>query len=248
MVDIPGAENRPYISLIDDNDTAPVQFDIDERLKINFNPTVDNRAEDWSAFVTEPVPFAGFKQTCVVLKRPKEKGSEVYSDLKIADTVKLTFTDESAVQKACDQYKKITVSLQVVVHEKALKRQINALRELQDHQPQLHQVLLYPRYTEPDQVDIFKSVGPSNIERQIARLTLSHTQRQALDYCRTLPFGIGLIQGPPGIGENHWCAEMVYLFLLLRLQAKEACQVLVTAPTNACKSVGAIKQNHLHAS
>lgn len=71
VIEIPRAENRRYMCLIDYNNDAPVKFEIGEGIKVNFEPEVNNQAEDWSAVVVNPLPFAGVHQTSVVLVNGK---------------------------------------------------------------------------------------------------------------------------------------------------------------------------------
>lgn len=234
LINVPGAGLRRYIGLIDSDVEIPFRFHAGETLKVNFDPEANNRAEDWSAVVIEPLPFAGFQQTCIVVYRPRLKGSEEYDVRVLPDTIQSTFSDDKSIRAACERSKKMDVRLWIEAPKKALKRQLTALKEIQSVQTHLHTTILGAKYTRPQSVDILGSINTGNIEELIARRVLSQTQKEALSYCRSLPFGIGLIQGPPGTGKSHWCSEIVHLFLLLQPRAKQPHQVLVTAPTNSC--------------
>jgi len=95
------------------------------------------------------------------------------------------------------------VKIQVILQEKALKHQINALSAFQQTQDNLHHVIRSLNYTQTQSRDIFAIISLDAVNSQIDALKLTPSQREAMVYCCELPYEIGIIQGSSKTDKSH---------------------------------------------
>jgi len=91
----------------------------------------------------------------------------------------------------------------VILQEKALKHQINALSAFQQTQDDLHHVIHNLNYTQAQSRDIFVTISLNAVNSQIDALKLTSSQREAMIYCCELSYEIDIIQGPSGTGKSR---------------------------------------------
>ncbi len=88
---------------------------------------------------------------------------------------------------------KIIVKIQVILQEKALKHQINALSAFQWTQDDLHHVICNLNYTQAQSRDIFTTISLDAVKGWIDALKLTSSQRKAMVYCCELSYRIDII-------------------------------------------------------
>src|SRR2546430_6840876 len=74
LMTIPGASDRRYLGFLECPDDIKLRIRPGDRLAINFNPEIDDRAEDWSATAVDPLPIASLRDVSILLTRPWEIG------------------------------------------------------------------------------------------------------------------------------------------------------------------------------
>ncbi len=220
---------RHYMTLIDGLQKMSLQFDSEKALRVNFNAEVDDCEKDWSGVVVQQLLFAWTSQTTIVLHRLWNKKKNIYKD-ELLKTISHNFKTDEKFKAQCQMSDKIIVKIWVILQEKALKHQINALSAFQQTQDNLHHVIHSSNYTQAQSRDIFTTISLDAVKDWIDALKLTPSQRKAIVYCCKLPYEIGIIQGPSETGKSHWCAEMIQPFL--HSDDNELHQVLVITFTN----------------
>jgi len=123
-------EKHHYMTLIDGLQKMPLQFDSEKVLRVNFNAEVDNCEKDWSEVVVQQLSFAQINQTIIVLHRPWDKKKNIYKD-ELLKTISHNFKTDKKFKAQCQMSDKMIVKIWVILQEKALKHQINALSAFQ---------------------------------------------------------------------------------------------------------------------
>ena len=72
---IPDAGDRRYLGFLDisEMNTANLRLQPGDRLSLNFDPVFNDAADDWSAFVVDPLPFAPHSDVTLIFTRPWDK-------------------------------------------------------------------------------------------------------------------------------------------------------------------------------
>jgi len=222
-------KKRHYMALIDSLQKMLLQFDSEKTLRVNFNAEVDDCEKDWSEVVVQQLSFAQTDQTTIVLHRLWDKKKNIYKDESLK-TISHNFKTDKKFEAQCQTGDKMIVKIQVILQEKALKHQINALSAFQQTQDDLHHVIRGLNYTQTQSRDIFVTILLDAVKGQIDALKLTSSQRKAMVYCCELSYEIDIIQGPSKTGKSHWCTEMIWSFL--HSDDNELHQVLVITSTN----------------
>lgn len=224
---IPGCSNRRYFALIEIPPTFEWRFEVGDTLAVCLDPEPDIREDDWSATIIESLPFAPMGDVTMLLRRRYIKEEEQYDDFELP-AIPSNFSSEDEAKDACTNGATIEVKIRVLVEKKTLARQISAIRQIQDHRPDLHRFLCAKNYCDAEQKDLYATMPADQIHGMLRGLKLTSSQRDTLDYCRRLPNGIGLIQGPPGTGKTHIILEIVTPLLL----SSSHQPALILTPTN----------------
>ncbi len=222
-------EKHHYMTLIDGLQKMSLQFDSEKVLRVNFNAEVDDHEKDWSEVVVQQLSFAWISQTIIVLHKLWDKEKNIYKDESLK-TILHNFKTDKKFKAQCQMSDKMIVKIQVILQEKALKHQINALSAFQQTQDDLHHVIHSLNYTQAQSRDIFTTISLDAVKGWIDALKLTPSQREAMVYCRKLSYEIDIIQGPSETDKSHWCAEMIQSFL--HSDDNELHQVLVVTFTN----------------
>ncbi len=222
-------EKRHYIILIDGLQKMSLQFDSEKALRVNFNAEVDDHEKDGSGVVVQQLSFAQISQTIIVLHKLWDKKKNIYKDESLK-TISHNFKTDEKFKAQCQMSDKMIVKIWVILQEKALKHQINALSAFQQTQDNLHHVIHSLNYTQTQSKDIFTTISLDAVKSWIDALKLTSSQREAMVYCCELPYEIDIIQGSSKTDKSHWCAEMIWSFL--HSDNDELHQVLVIISTN----------------
>ena len=107
----------------------------------------------------------------------------------------------------------MTVKIWVVLHQKMLKHQINALFIIQTDWINLHHIICDSNYTQVQSIDIFVSILSEVINDWIDVMHLTTMQTDTLIYCWMLSYEIEIIQESLSTHKSYWCAEMIWSFL-----------------------------------
>jgi len=105
-------------------------FNSDETLSVNFNTEIDDCVKDWSKTVIQQLSFAQINQTIIVLHKFFNKKKNIYKD----ELLKIILHNFKINEKFEVQYQKnnkIIIKIWVILQEKMLKHQINALSAFQ---------------------------------------------------------------------------------------------------------------------
>jgi len=222
-------EKRHYMTLINSLQKMSLQFDSEKALRVNFNAEVDDHEKDWSEVVVQQLSFAQISQTTIVLHKPWDKKKNIYKDESLK-AISHNFKTNKKFKAQCQTGDKMIVKIWVILQEKVLKHQINALSAFQQTQDDLHHVICSSNYTQAQSRDIFTTISLDAVRDWIDALKLTSSQRKAMVYCRELSYEIDIIQGPSETGKSHWCAEMIQSFL--HSDDDKLHQVLVVTSTN----------------
>ncbi len=217
------------MTLIDGLQKMPLQFDSEEALRVNFNAEVDDCEKDWSEVVVQQLSFAQTGQTTIVLHKPWDKKKNIYKDESLK-TISHNFKIDEKFKAQCQTSDKMIVKIWVILQEKTLKHQINALSAFQQTQDNLHHVICGLNYTQAQSRDIFTIISLDAVKGWIDALKLTPSQRKAMVYCCKLPYEIDIIQESSETSKSHWCTEMIWSFL--HSDDNELHQVLVIIFTN----------------
>jgi len=205
-------EKRHYMTLIDGLQKMSLWFDSKKVLRVNFNAEVDDCEKDWSEVVVQQLSFAQINQTTIVLHKPWDKEKNIYKD-KSLKTISNNFKINKKFKAQCQMSDKMIVKIQVILQEKTLKHQINALSAFQWTQDDLHHVIHSSNYTQAQSRDIFIIISLDAVKGQIDALKLTSLQRKAMVYCYELSYKIDIIQESSETDKSHWCAEIIQSFL-----------------------------------
>jgi len=181
-------------------------------LKVNFNAEVDDCEKDWSEIVVQQLSFAQISQTTIVLHKLWNKKKNIYKGESLK-TISHNFKTDKKFEAQCQMSDKMIVKIQVILQEKTLKHQINALSAFQWTQDDLHHVIHSSNYTQAQSRDIFIIISLDAVKGQIDALKLTSLQRKAMVYCYELSYKIDIIQESSETDKSHWCAEIIQSFL-----------------------------------
>jgi len=123
-------EEHHYMTLIDCLKNMSLQFDSDKMLSVNFNIEIDDYAENWSEIVVQQLLFAQISQTIIVLCRLFDKKKNIYKDESLK-TISHNFKINKKFEAQYQKSDKMTIKIQIILQEKMLKYQINALSAFQ---------------------------------------------------------------------------------------------------------------------
>ena len=181
-----------------------LRFDSDEQLKINFTSSVNDYVEDWSAVIVEQLSFTAQEQTSVVLYQFRNKKTEEYKDYVLNDVIDYQFVNIQTMKTHLHQMLMIMVEIMTIVHNKALKHQINTLNIFQTNWLDQHAVILDADYTQALTQNIFHTVSVKDISGWTAELDLFNTQKHTLEHCHTIEFEISLLQESFDISKSYF--------------------------------------------
>jgi len=181
-------------------------------LRVNFNAEVDDHEKDWSEIVVQQLSFAQIGQTIIVLHKSWDKKKNIYKDEPLK-TILHNFKTDKKFKAQCQTGDKMIVKIQVILQEKVLKHQINALSAFQQTWDNLHHVICSLNYTQAQSRDIFTIISLDAVRDWIDALKLTSSQRKAMVYCCKLSYEIDIIQESSKTDKSHWCAEMIWSFL-----------------------------------
>ncbi len=134
------------MTLIDGLQKMSLWFDSEKVLRVNFNAKVDDCEKDWSEVVVQQLSFAWISQTIIVLHKLWDKKKNIYKD-ELLKTISHNFKTDEKFKAQCQMSDKMIVKIQVILQEKTLKHQINALSAFQQTQDDLHHVICNSNYT-----------------------------------------------------------------------------------------------------
>ncbi len=134
------------MTLIDGLQKMSLQFDSEKMLRVNFNAEVDDYEKDWSKVVVQQLSFTQTDQTIIVLHKLWDKKKNIYKGESLK-TISHNFKTDEKFKAQCQTDDKMIVKIQVILQEKALKHQINALSAFQQTWDNLHHVICSSNYT-----------------------------------------------------------------------------------------------------
>jgi ribosome-associated translation inhibitor RaiA len=148
------------------------QFDSEKMLRVNFNAEVDDHEKDWSEVVVQQLSFAQTDQTIIVLhnletRRRTSKGESL-------KTISHNFKTDEKFKAQCQTDDKMIVKIQVILQEKALKHQINALSAFQQTWDNLHHVICSSNYTQAQSRDIFTIISLDAVKIELMHWSSHH--------------------------------------------------------------------------
>jgi len=118
------------MTLIDCFENMSLQFNLNKTLNVNFNTKIDDCAKDWSEIVVQQLLFAQINQIIIVLHRFFNKKKNIYKD-ELLKTISHNFKINEKFKAQYQKSDKITVKIWIILQEKTLKHQINALSAFQ---------------------------------------------------------------------------------------------------------------------
>lgn len=244
LMTIPGAGNRRYLAFLECPKGMTARIQPGDILKINFEPEIDDRANDWHAVAVPPMPFAPIFDVSLLLTRPWKRNEKQWAIL--PDGVRFNPVDIAKCRDGPTARKAVTeahyceVNVRLQLSDKPFRQQINSLRQLTDHPGHPMWPLLLANNLETkdvEKVDMYSTI-PDDFSDIIARARFNDRQREAFNMLRKLPWGFGMFQGPPGTGKTYWILNVVLPLIAFDKRstandiANDRHQVLITGPAN----------------
>ena len=187
-------DNHHYITLIERQKNMLLQFNSDESLKINFNSDVNDWVDDWVRVIMQQLSFVQTEDTTIVVFRLWDKKTNTHKDellLSILHTVK-------TVKKFDDQHKlcsKIKIIIWVIIQDKTMKCQINAISKLDKMQSDMYDIIHSSKYSTAKFRDIFIFISEEILISylDICRFVFT-SHKKAITYCHILLYEIEIVQ------------------------------------------------------
>ena len=205
--------NHHYIALIERQKNMLLQFNSDESLKINFNSDVNDWADDWVRIIMQQLSFAQTEDTIIIVFRFWDKKTNTHKDellLRMLHTVK-------TVKKFNDQCKlcfKIKIIIWVIVQNKTMKYQINAISKLDKMQSDIYNIICSSKYSTAKSRDIFIFISEKTLTDCLdACRFVSASHKKAITYCHILLYEIGIVQDSSETDKSIWISKMIQSFL-----------------------------------
>ena len=185
--------NYHYMTLIERQKNMLLQFNSDKLLKINFNSDVNDWVNDWVRIVMQQLSFAQTEDTTIVVFRFWDKKTNTHKDkllLRMLHTVK-------TVKKFNDQHKlcfKIKIIIWVIVQDKIMKYQINAISKLDEMQSDIYNIIHSSKYSMTKFRDIFIFISEKTLTDclDICKF-VSASYKKTITYCCILLYKIEIV-------------------------------------------------------
>ena len=222
-----------------------------DRVKVCLNWYEDQRKHDWIAEVVTPVPFATSQDYTSILSRPYISDDDTdeghFDNIELPKDSVIEVTDQEDTEKVRSMITtmnpmEVTICLQVSTEP--TRRQINALRQLQQgHENNVDlkdtcKILTANNLRSLETVDAFahlvKLAGEEKLQQVINNQCKLHNkeQRQADAELRNLPGGLLLIQGSPGTGKTAWIVNNIAVCYSFATD-QDPTQIVVLSGSNA---------------
>ena len=205
--------NHHYMTLIERQKNMLLQFNSDESLKINFDSDVNDWADNWVRVIVQQLSFAQTEDTTIIVFRFWDKKTNTHKDkllLRMLHTVK-------TVKKFNNQHKlcsKIKIVIWVIIQDKTMKCQINAISKLDKMQSDMYNIIHSSKYSTAKFRDIFASISEKTfISCLDACRFVSASHKKAITYCHTLLYEIEIVQGSSETDKSIWISKMIQSFL-----------------------------------
>jgi hypothetical protein len=240
VMNVPGARDRFYVGFLEKPDELEARFNTGDRLTVNFNPTRRSEDENWSAMVIDTLPCTPQGDVCISLIRPVNPDTGVPLSQAV-NSMSCDIIGMDAAFQLVSRHPSHLVGLDVLTNSKTFKRQIVGLQKLfRDEQCRWWKNFLVGK--------TMSVLTRSNIYEKCSAEAMSllktdhfnDDQRQALDYVKALPNGVGLITGPAATGKSSFILDVLQPFLHVsssvvgrRSQNINHPRVLICTPDNA---------------
>lgn len=251
LIQSAGLGDRAYFGLLsNDAEDETIRYQPGDILEINFEPQGVGE-KIWVASVQEPLPYAPYGQTTVIINRPWDRVRAKYTDPK-TDYPCLQLEELGNTEKtvaAVNEATKIPVTFKCQVSEKVFGTSISAMEQMfktyqlyegetgetfapSDAQINDRAVLLNNAPDLLPEIDFYASVRESYAKQNKLiddEMTLNDEQKEVIELCQHAPGGWVLVQGPPGTGKTHLIIQAICPFLIADTNE----QVLLVSSTNA---------------
>jgi hypothetical protein len=234
VVALPKSADRQYLAFVFLEPGNSLRFSSDDRLKINFNPDDDIRAEDWNAFVVDPVPWAPLNSSTILLTRPFDKdeyGRGAWRTETPFEPVDFNaMHDDTEARRKLAETACVKVAVKVLTSNKVYRNCLTALQQIDlEGSPALKRWLLGNRMDEFPALDFYQTLRPTlgdSLETEL--LDLHGSQLEAALRLKSLRYGKQFVQGPPGTGKTHYAKQITIPFLLDDTQIHQGIMCSVT--------------------
>jgi len=195
-----------------------------DRIRVCFNIETQLRDHDWTAEIIAPVPFSTTQDYSAILSRPyiKDKEDGHFDDTVIPEQSIIKITDQDTTESVREQLTTILptrAQIQIEDSDKTTRRQLNALREIQQNvdgrYTRLADILTAGNLRGLKKIDAFrhfaKRHGEDALQRAVSTYCANHNkeQQEADRALRDLTGGILLVQGAPGTGKSEWIIDNI---------------------------------------
>ena len=187
-------DNHHYMTLIERQKNMLLQFNSDKSLKINFDPDINDWVNDWVRIVMQQLSFMQTEDTIIIVFRFWDKKTNIHKDkllLRMLHTVK-------TVKKFNDQHKlcsKIKIVIQVIVQDKIMKCQINAISKLNKMQSDIYNIICSSKYSMTKFRDIFIFISEKILTDCLNVCEfISALYKKTITYCHILLYRIEIVQ------------------------------------------------------
>ena len=206
-------DNHHYMTLIERQKNMLLQFNSDESLKINFDSDVNDWADNWVRIIMQQLLFVQTEDTTIIVFRFWDKKINTHKDkllLRMLHTVK-------TVKKFNDQHKlcsKIKIVIWVIVQDKTMKCQINAISKLDEMQSDMYNIIHSSKYSTAKSRDIFIFISEEILISylNICRF-ISASYKKTITYCHILLYKIEIVQDSSETDKSIWISKMIQSFL-----------------------------------
>ena len=186
--------NHCYITLIERQKNMLLQFNSDKSLKINFNSDVNDWVNNWVRVIMQQLLFMQTEDTTIVVFRFWDKKTNIHKDkllLRMLHTVK-------TVKKFNNQHKlcsKIKIVIWVIIQDKTMKCQINAISKLDKMQSDMYNIIHSSKYSTAKFRDIFIFISEKTLTDclDVCRF-VSALYKKTITYCHILLYEIEIVQ------------------------------------------------------
>ena len=220
VMTLPKSADRRYLGFLFLNPGTSLRFTNGDRLKINFEPDVDARDEDWSAFVVDPVHWAPLNSATILLTRPFGKddhGRGTWREGTPFETADFTvMRNDTQARQTLAQASCVEVMVRVITSNQVFRNCLTAIQKIdQEGTSELKSWFLGSRMDEFPPINFYETLRAKfgdDLETKL--LNLHGAQLDAVLGLKSLRYGKQLIQGPPGTGKTHYAREITKPFLI----------------------------------
>jgi hypothetical protein len=206
-----------------------------DKLKINFDPLLNDKTQSWHGLVVESLPNTPMDTITVIITRPwsKEGGEGAWTDAteKTGAISWRKLTDRKTAMELIAKAKPFPVKILAEHSDKVMKRNIKNLDQLSDlsTRPEIKQLLLGSDYLSIPVVDMYGPVRDEFPEPILVMDDLNPDQRAAVDLAGRAPAGQLVLVAPGGCGKTFLAKQLIRPLLM---STKKIIRILSTSTVN----------------